>query len=568
MASAIAFVAALMPWYQPYVSLSLYDDARYVELAFLGVIAVICVFSASRRRGISDAFRALPASFRYCGMVTVLWAGASALQARFPLLSGQEISLFFLLALFGGTCAQLAQENRIFVDRVFSSSFGAAALVFTVVFAMAYAASIQAATPFSWVTPFVSFANIRYFSQYQAYTLPILVLPALVFNLPRRWRMVGLLLASLWWALHFASGTRAVWVAVVVTALVMAVGLKRLVKPWLTRQGWAFALGGLMYSAFAWWSGDFGSQTGYGVASVIGRGAQDSQRFVLWREAWEMLRSAPWLGVGPMHFGFYHSQVAAHPHNAWLQIAAEYGLPVVLILTYWVVRLFLSAFRWCRTAESYEDRQINIALTASLLCGSVDALFSGNTLMPQSQVALFLIAGWLIGRNGTPNLTHRDETSVGWGEARTPTFLGSQGIVGVPSSLHQPISMWRYSATRIFHALAQSIVGTPLRATERNGSADLPNRDQGRSNRDLASFDGTSGPKPTPHGLQGFKGMGLQAAFVLAVLCSIGLQIKGVADYYRFMAAHDFALIDGAHPRFWHDGHWPVSSGFYPAGTE
>ncbi len=115
-----------------------------------------------------------------------------------------------------------------------------------------------------------------------------------------------------------------------------------------------------------------------------------------------------------MHFGLYNFRVAAHPHNAWLQIAAEYGLPMALLLTFLVLYFLHCAFHWCSTADSVRDRNINIAMTAALICGLTEAMFSGNTLMPQSQLLLFFIAGWLVGRNlhlaestGYPDLPNR-----------------------------------------------------------------------------------------------------------------------------------------------------------------
>lgn len=475
----------LATWYSPGIIGSLYDEPRFLELAFLissGLLAVLI------SRDFLLATLAHPRLSRLSQLSFGLFVAASALQSRFPELAWQEISLFVLLFFFGSICANLAHENKRLTDRLFTASLTAGALIFVVVFAVAYAASVSTNISFSWVTPFVNFANVRFFSQYQAYTLPLLIIPAIAFNLPGRWRVAALLLTSLWWTLHFTSGTRSVWVASVVTALVMTVSLRRTIKPWLNMQGWALSLGGMIYLIFDWWSKDFVRKESYGLPSVLARGTDDDHRFELWRAAWEMIQSSPWLGVGPMHFGFYHFQVAAHPHNVWLQIAAEYGLPVVLIVTYWIARLFLSALRWCRTTVSYEDRQINTALTASLLCGLVDAMFSGNILMPQSQMALFLVGGWLIGRNWRP-------------AAETQPYE-------TKATSHSPLT-W------------------------------------GRLNRHWS-----------------------HAALALVVLASIVIQTKGVLDYYQFMAEHDFALLSDAHPRFWHDGHWPTSSGLYPAKAE
>ncbi len=291
---AVAIGMTLIPWLIPHLTHSLFDGARFLEIAILAWLAVLYLTIGDLRKSVIALVSALPVRIRLILSVLALLAGASALHARFPLHALTEISLALLLLLFACGCALLSHEKRSFVDLIFSSSLVVGALIFLIIFALSFRGAIAAGRPFSWVTPFVTFANIRFFSQFQAYTLPLLVLP--LFVAPKWGRTIAIPVAGFWWALHFASGTRSLWLALLVTTLVMAFWLRQAALPWLRLQGWTFTLGGLIYSIFAWGANDFGHNKFYGMAGIVARGISDSGRFELWRAAGEMIRSSPWLG--------------------------------------------------------------------------------------------------------------------------------------------------------------------------------------------------------------------------------------------------------------------------------
>jgi hypothetical protein len=108
------------------------------------------------------------------------------------------------------------------------------------------------------------------------------------------------------------------------------------------------------------------------------------------------------LGVGPGQFGFHYSgTIAAHPHNSALQLLSEYGL---LAGGAGVLLCFLLAFRAVQSLRSVPEDKTDIpalTLSAALVMGLVDALFSGNLSMPHSQIMLGVLAGWLVGSRPT-----------------------------------------------------------------------------------------------------------------------------------------------------------------------
>jgi len=394
----VAFYGLLAPWCLLEFTGPLYDGARFMELVLLISLAALLLVIPVWRHQALQAIDSTPNTVKRGLGASIILALTSSLFAQFPEQSLQEVSLFLLLLIFGIICQFLTRQYKKLMDHLFIASISLGSLLFICHFIVSYQAAIVTSTTFSWITPFVSFSNVRFFSQYQAYTLPILVVPLVAFNIPFRWRVMAFMLLALWWALHFATGTRSVWFALMVMALFLLVLLPGRARHWLAWQFFAMLIGCFIYSTFDYFTINNGL---YGLGGITKRGLSDSGRWPLWLSAFEMIKDHPLLGIGPMHFAFNNFPIAAHPHNAVLHIAAEYGLPAALIVGYLVVALLKTAVAWCIKPTYSENPQINIALTASLVCGLCDSLLSGNIIMPQSQVILFMVGGWLIGRNQT-----------------------------------------------------------------------------------------------------------------------------------------------------------------------
>jgi len=396
-----ALYGLIAPWYLLEFTGPIYDSARFLELVILISVAVLLLVISTWRHQSLMVFASIPNTIKLGLSAFLILALISSIFAQFPEKSLQEISLFLLLFMFGIICQFLTSNNKTLMDRLFIATILLGALLFICHFVICYLAAVVTNVSFSWISPFVSFSNVRFFSQYQAYTLPILVIPLITFNLPLRWRTVTLILLAFWWALHFATGTRSVWVALIITTLFLLIFLKDRARQWLIWQLVGMLIGGIFYLAFDYLTLD---NSLYGLGSITKRGLDDNGRWPLWLNAFEMIKNHPLLGIGPMHFAFNNFTIAAHPHNSTLHIAAEYGLPAVLIAVYLVVALLKKAVVWCIKPTYSENPQINIALTASLVCGLCDSLLSGNIIMPHSQMMLFMIGGWLIGRNQATDL--------------------------------------------------------------------------------------------------------------------------------------------------------------------
>jgi putative inorganic carbon (hco3(-)) transporter len=108
----------------------------------------------------------------------------------------------------------------------------------------------------------------------------------------------------------------------------------------------------------------------------------------------------PLLGVGPMHFAYYANTVAAHPHNALLQLASEWGIPAALLFTAVFAAGGLSFAGYVKRVTTQADDHtalIAVALLAALTGAAAQSMVDGVLVMPVSQVTLALMCGWAVG---------------------------------------------------------------------------------------------------------------------------------------------------------------------------
>lgn len=235
----------------------------------------------------------------------------------------------------------------------------------------------------------VGFSNPRFPAQLQALTLPLLAL-ALNATQHRGARAGVAVIFALWWMCAIGSGSRAAWLALLCAAVVML---------WLGPAGWRWLKIQAVFAAI-------GAALYVGVFFVLapalqlqveieqGRimyGESVNARIELAKIALSMIRESPWLGVGPMHFAYVDNGLGAHPHNVWLQLAAEWGLPATAILAGLAATLFLRTLRAARGAAREHDGLLKASIAASLVALMVGSLFDGYFVVPTSQAAAAIV---------------------------------------------------------------------------------------------------------------------------------------------------------------------------------
>jgi len=240
------------------------------------------------------------------------------------------------------------------------------------------------------------FSNKRFYGQFQTFTLPLLALPLLVSNVARPVRGAVFALLCVWWLIAISGGTRGTWLGMgVAGSVLMFLGLHG--RRWVVWQLAALACGLLLYwlvfSVLAKYLGIEISNAAVDrlTTSLSGRGP------ILW-QAWHMILERPWLGFGPMHFADIANDIAAHPHQAILQWASEWGVPSTLCV------IALVAWAGWATVGVLRERALSLApvdllrlcLFASLIGSLTQAQVDGVIVMPVSQLWLALVVGWLM----------------------------------------------------------------------------------------------------------------------------------------------------------------------------
>ncbi|WP_397457936.1 O-antigen ligase family protein [Pseudomonas asplenii] len=241
------------------------------------------------------------------------------------------------------------------------------------------------------------FSNKRFYGQFQTFTLPLLVFPLIALNIKRPTKCWVVTLLSLWWMIAISGGTRGTWLGLGVAAcVVFMTGSSG--KRWVAWQLFAVAVGLTFYWLL------FSVLTGYlgiDVANFAGDRLTTSlsNRGPLWQQAWDMIRERPWLGFGPMHFADIHNPIAAHPHQAILQWACEWGIPSTLLVMWLVGRGLWATFRLVRERADSNDPVdlLRVCLFASLIGALTQSMVDGVIVMPYSQLWLSLVVGWLMG---------------------------------------------------------------------------------------------------------------------------------------------------------------------------
>ncbi|WP_425357955.1 O-antigen ligase family protein [Pseudomonas asplenii] len=363
-----------------------------VVIASTALVFLLCCRKSSAPPSLVDQPAVLT-----CGLI--LLAGiVSSLGARQPAWALTEVALITACCLCATVFAHARRSNGLSLDRV---------LILFIVWICAFKSFDFLAVMFRSFSGgmalldtdvFLSgFSNKRFYGQFQTFTLPLLTLPLLWVTSKRSSQICTFSLLSLWWLIAITGGTRGTWLGMGVAAGVLFV-IGHSGKRWITWQLSAAAVGitlyWLLFSVLT-------SYLGIGVSNFAGDRLTTSlsARDVIWQQAWDMIRERPWLGFGPMHFADIHNPIAAHPHQAILQWACEWGIPSTLLVMWLVGRGLWATFRLVRERADSNDPVdlLRLCLFASLIGALTQSMVDGVIVMPYSQLWLSLVVGWLMG---------------------------------------------------------------------------------------------------------------------------------------------------------------------------
>lgn len=241
------------------------------------------------------------------------------------------------------------------------------------------------------------FTNPRFYGQFLTLALPILLIPYLLINIKKQWKFLGWSITALVWMLAIVSGTRGTWLGLGLT-VITTLCLGNLARRWAIGQITAASFGILLfYILMTLIPNLLDIKVSHHAAERLTGSL--SGRELIWSLAWHAALEHPLLGMGPMHFAAIPNPVAAHPHQAFLQWAAEWGIPSALMLT-WLIfyGLYSTGKIIYRQKDSAQPDDIfRLSAAASVFAALVQSMVDGVIVMPYIQLWLALISGWLLG---------------------------------------------------------------------------------------------------------------------------------------------------------------------------
>lgn len=249
---------------------------------------------------------------------------------------------------------------------------------------------------------FAGYVNPRFFNHVQTLLIPLLAGAIGLCGLRPLWRRLAwFALASNAFFLLLLMG-RATGLALAVSSSLALLLFGASARAYVGRLLLGFAAGALLYLLLIKLLPSLIGIEAVPVFRELGERGSVEARFYLWRLALDMIQTHPLLGVGPMHYADHFNGEAAHPHNIYLQIAAEYGLPFFLLLGFLVLRWLIRTTRTLRTHLHQTGDPLALACYAAVTGALVDGGFSGNFVMPMPQLWILITLMLLNGRLPPP----------------------------------------------------------------------------------------------------------------------------------------------------------------------
>lgn len=328
------------------------------------------------------------------GAVLALAVASTAMSAV-PAMAWQELALTLgLIAVTVGAADGMVRHGQRGARVAVLIGCG----VYAFVMSALIMASVVGGQNVVWPALAVGYDNYRFFNHVQTAALPLLALQ--VIGAPRggRAQWVAWFAMVVFWVFVICSGARGTALALAL-GVVAALGMSGIRAAWpLARAlGTSLLIGLVVYAIVFQWLPRLGlvamvEPAERSVASM----SSDSARLQLWQVAVDQIRSSPWLGVGPMHYAHQPNPKAAHPHNIYLQIAAEWGIPMLMALLA-LAGVGLAKLRAAiKRAEGGHERIEGVGLLVACIAVLADGAVSGNFVMPVAQMWIALLAAWAI----------------------------------------------------------------------------------------------------------------------------------------------------------------------------
>ena len=395
-ATAVAAVVGITTTVDLGLAPSWWDEQRIVLLTAMFLVTAMGLAAGASRSALS-----VGTALALC--VPLALGVLSALQAPRQFVALLDVSMHAIIAccvlLFAGVARpKLATATMAFVVAV--------AGPYVVGILARYVSALLLSMPLGADTLLVGFANPRFPAHLQALTIPLFPLALALAASPMAKAALSVT-GALWWMCAIGSGSRTAWIALA-AACAVALLLEGQRGSWLRTQFRLGVAGVVLYLvAFKVVPHllDLQSTVETGRLSEFG---SFGARVELWLSSIEAIAAEPWLGLGPMHFAYTNNAIAAHPHNFWLQIAAEWGVAAGIIVAGASVILWLRSVLTARAIQRQYAAGVGVEVDARLAVGIATAVTAwivgiqadGLMVVPTSQAASAIVLGLACGLVG------------------------------------------------------------------------------------------------------------------------------------------------------------------------
>lgn len=411
---ASLLVVALLPISNILDDLSWHDQQRIGQIS----VVVLTALFAIRLAFVTQQFNPLESRARHLVVALVLAGAASSITARQPIWAFTEFSIALGCLAIAWMVVVTRDQIGDPLDRLLLGTVFFVCTALCLRFFVSYASML--ATGAGKADPWLlldGFSNLRFYGQFISLSLPLLAAPLLMQGRLKRFAVPAAILLVLWWAIAITTGTRGTWLGMGAAVVwLMLAGAKG--RQWATLNLMAALFGLIVCHFWLEWLPDW---AGLPVANHPADRLTTSLsgREPLWQQAIEMILAKPLLGFGPMHYSDIANRIAAHPHQAWLQWASEWGVPSALVITWLVWKGARAVFRIMRerAASGAETDVLRVCLAGSIAASLTQSMVDGVLVMPYTETWLALLAGWLFAlhpRNTSTSTTVPAPWRWGW----------------------------------------------------------------------------------------------------------------------------------------------------------
>lgn len=269
--------------------------------------------------------------------------------------------------------------------------------------------------------PFGLMGNRNFFGSAQVYLIPFVLY--VLMKAGKQWKYIaGISMAGLVISI-LLSQTRSAWLATavlfVVATILMVIFLSAERKKWLIGSAVALLASAAIVSGviFTDSSGKLKTSVKERAISLTGSFSDNStatvnvnERLKLWLKTGSIIKDNPLLGVGPGNwkivipaYGTANTAFANgiyspdRPHNVYLQVASETGIPGALFYFGMWVMIAFCGFRVLIQKEPVNNKLPVILMMAGLSAVAVDAFFSFPIDRIEHNLYIMLMGGFILG---------------------------------------------------------------------------------------------------------------------------------------------------------------------------